>query len=84
VQQFRDSQPAALFGLACSGRVDVPGNELSHVILTRLPFPVPDHPLEKGARGALERDGGDAFMALSLAEGGAALQAGLRSPDPTA
>jgi ATP-dependent DNA helicase DinG len=67
LQQFRELQPAALFGLSSFWEgVDVPGAELSHVILTRLPFAVPDHPLEKARAELLERAGGNAFRALSL------------------
>ncbi len=67
LQQFRAQQPAALFGLASFWEgVDVPGRDLAHVILTRLPFAVPDHPLEKARAERLERAGGDAFRELSL------------------
>jgi ATP-dependent DNA helicase DinG len=67
LQQFRELQPAALFGLASFWEgVDVPGDELSHVILTRLPFAVPDHPLEKARAELIERAGGNAFRSLSL------------------
>jgi ATP-dependent DNA helicase DinG len=67
LQQFRERQPAALFGLSSFWEgVDVPGHDLAHVILTRLPFAVPDHPLEKARAERLERAGGDAFTALSL------------------
>jgi Rad3-related DNA helicase len=84
LQQFRERQPAALFGLSSFWEgVGVPGHDLAHVILTRLPFAVPDHPLEKARAERLERAGGDAFTALA-AEGGAALQAGVRPTDPDA
>lgn len=67
LQQFRELQPAALFGLSSFWEgVDVPGHELSHVILTRLPFAVPDHPLEKARAERLEQAGIGAFQALSL------------------
>jgi ATP-dependent DNA helicase DinG len=67
LQQFRELQPAALFGLSSFWEgVDVPGHELSHVILTRLPFAVPDHPLEKARAERLRQAGVDAFRALSL------------------
>jgi ATP-dependent DNA helicase DinG len=67
LQQFREQQPAALFGLASFWEgVDVPGQDLAHVILTRLPFAVPDHPLEKARAERLERAGGNAFSMLSL------------------
>lgn len=67
IEEFRSKQPAALFGLASFWEgVDVPGSELSHVILTRLPFPMPDHPLEKARAERATRRGQDPFMTLSL------------------
>ncbi|MBM4013482.1 MAG: DEAD/DEAH box helicase [Planctomycetes bacterium] len=67
LEEFRLAQPAALFGLASFWEgVDVPGRELSHVILTRLPFPMPDHPLERARSERAERRGQDPFMTLSL------------------
>ncbi len=67
LQEFRSRQPAALFGLASFWEgVDVPGRELAHVILTRLPFPVPDHPLEKARGERLLKAGLHPFSALSL------------------
>ncbi len=67
VEEFRASQPAALFGLASFWEgVDVPGQELSHVVLTRLPFPMPDHPLEKARSDRAQKSGADPFMTLSL------------------
>ncbi|MSR47620.1 MAG: DEAD/DEAH box helicase [Planctomycetes bacterium] len=67
LEEFRIAQPAALFGLASFWEgVDVPGSELSHVILTRLPFPMPDHPLERARAERATRRGQDPFMTLSL------------------
>jgi ATP-dependent DNA helicase DinG len=67
LEEFRTRQPAALFGLASFWEgVDVPGRELSHVILTRLPFPVPEHPLEKARAGRAQSRGLDPFATLSL------------------
>jgi ATP-dependent DNA helicase DinG len=65
--EFRNEQPAVLFGLASFWEgVDVPGRDLAHVILTRLPFPVPDHPLEKARAERARKAGLDPFRALSL------------------
>jgi ATP-dependent DNA helicase DinG len=67
LEEFKARQPAVLFGLASFWEgVDVPGRELSHVILTRLPFPVPDHPLEKARSEQAAKAGLDPFMALAL------------------
>jgi ATP-dependent DNA helicase DinG len=46
LREFRNDPQAILFGVDSfwSG-VDVPGEALSSVIITRLPFVTPDHPL---------------------------------------
>ena len=48
--------------------VDVPGDALSNVIITRLPFAVPDHPLIEAKLELIEANGGDAFTEYSLPE----------------
>jgi len=46
----------------------VPGDALSNVIITRLPFAVPDHPLIQAKLELVEARGGDAFTEYSLPE----------------
>jgi ATP-dependent DNA helicase DinG len=48
--------------------VDAPGDTLRLVILCRLPFRVPTHPVALARMDALEREGGNPFMDLSLPE----------------
>jgi ATP-dependent DNA helicase DinG len=48
--------------------VDVPGEALSNVIITRLPFAVPDHPLIEAKLELIEERGGDPFTEFSLPE----------------
>jgi ATP-dependent DNA helicase DinG len=48
--------------------VDVPGEALSHVIITKLPFAVPSHPLIAARMKKIEQEGGNSFSGYSLPE----------------
>ncbi|MFQ3577730.1 MAG: ATP-dependent DNA helicase, partial [Verrucomicrobiia bacterium] len=65
----KNEQPGVLFGTDSfwSG-VDVPGEALTNVIITRLPFAVPDHPLIEARLDLIKARGGDAFVEFSLPE----------------
>ena len=69
LEQFKSTPRSVLFGTdSFWGGVDVPGDALSNVIITRLPFAVPDHPLIEAKLELIEERGGDPFTEFSLPE----------------
>src|SRR6185503_5424880 len=69
LEQFKTTPRSVLFGTDSFWMgVDVPGEALSNVIITRLPFAVPDHPLIEAKLELIAERGGDAFTEYSLPE----------------
>lgn len=69
IEKFKADINSVLFGTDSFWQgVDVPGEALSNVIITRLPFAVPDHPLIEARVERIEARGGDSFMEFSLPE----------------
>jgi ATP-dependent DNA helicase DinG len=69
VEIFREDIHSVLFGTASFwAGVDVPGESLSNVIVTRLPFSVPDHPVVQSKIESIEAEGGNPFMEYSVPE----------------
>jgi ATP-dependent DNA helicase DinG len=63
LEEFRDTPGAVLFGTSSFWQgVDVQGEQLSCVIIDRLPFAVPSDPVVKARMDAITEAGGSAFF----------------------
>lgn len=67
--EFKRDVNSVLFGTDSFWTgVDVPGEALSQVIITKLPFAVPSHPVMAARIDAIEARGGNSFVDYSLPE----------------
>ena len=67
LEQFRQTPNAVLFGTGSFWQgIDVQGEQLSCVIIDRLPFAVPTDPITKARTDAIAAAGGNAFNDLQI------------------
>jgi ATP-dependent DNA helicase DinG len=77
LQQFRETPNAVLFGTSSFWQgVDVQGEQLSCVIIDKLPFAVPSDPIMKARTDAIAAAGGNAFNDLQVPQAVLALKQG--------
>ena len=67
IKRIKNGQGSIIFGMdRFAEGVDLPGKLCSHVIITKLPFPVFTRPIEQAKQEWILRSGGQPFVALSL------------------
>jgi ATP-dependent DNA helicase DinG len=66
-ERIDDKKGSVIFGLASFAEgVDLPGDQCSHVIIAKIPFAVPDDPVEQTLSEWVEKQGRNAFMEISV------------------
>ena len=69
LKKFKEETSSVLFATDSFWEgVDVPGESLSHVIIVKLPFPVPSDPVFQARCENIDKKGGKSFMELSVPE----------------
>ncbi len=69
VEAFKADVDSVLFGVDSFWQgIDVPGEALSNVVIVRLPFSVPSHPLLEARLEAIRRRGGNPFVEYQVPE----------------
>jgi predicted DnaQ family exonuclease/DinG family helicase len=69
LDEFRHTRRAVLLGADSFWEgIDVPGKSCEIVIISRLPFPVPTHPLTRALCRKVEEEQGESFMSYSVPE----------------
>ena len=69
IRSFKGDRPAVIFGVSSFWEgVDVPGNDLTNVIITKLPFPNPSNPIVEAFQEHLEEQGDNPFSSFFIPE----------------
>lgn len=77
LERFRDLHNGVLFGTSSFWQgVDVQGEQLSCVIIDRLPFAVPSDPVIAARSESVRRNGGDPFYEFQIPQAALALKQG--------
>lgn len=64
-----DNEPSVIFGTqSFSEGLDLPGDYLNNLIITKLPFSVPTSPVEEAQAEYITAKGGNPFMSISVPE----------------
>ena len=83
VEMFKSDVDSVIFGADTFWQgVDVPGDALSNVIITRLPFAVPSHPLLEARLEFIRKPRRQPVYRVSASRGRHQAQAGIRAADP--
>lgn len=66
-ERIDNGQGSVIFGLASFAEgVDLPGNYVNHVVIVKIPFAVPDDPMQEAIAEWLQKQGGNPFWGLTL------------------
>jgi ATP-dependent DNA helicase DinG len=66
-ERIDQGRTSVLMGLASFAEgVDLPGDYCKHVVIAKLPFAVPDDPLQEALAEWIEDNGGNSFFDISL------------------
>jgi len=65
--RIEQGKPSVLFGLASFAEgIDLPGILCEHVVIAKIPFAVPDEPVEATLAEWIKASGGNPFMQISV------------------
>ena len=83
LDEFRRTPNCVLFATSSFWQgVDVQGDQLSCVIIDKLPFAVPSDPVVEARIQRIKEDGGNPVLRLSDSASGAGVETGIWTADP--